>query len=48
VNINGEYVLFSLETDEWIKISTVYDFSDKFDHVPWEKLSEFANAEMIA
>lgn len=48
VNINGEYVLFSLETNEWIKISTVYDFSDKFDHVPWEKLSEFANAEMIA
>jgi len=48
VNMDGDYVMFSLETDEWIKISTVYDFKEKYDHVPWEKLSVFANAEMIA
>ena len=48
VNINGDYVMFSLETDEWIKISTVYDFKEKFDHIPWERLSVFANVEMIA
>lgn len=47
-NIDDDYVLFSLDTDEWIKISTVYDFKEKFKTVPWEKLSTFANAEMIA
>ena len=47
-NIEGDYVLFSLDTDEWIKISTVFDFKEKFDHVPWEKLSVFASTEMIA
>lgn len=49
-NIEGDYVLFSLDTDEWIKISTVYDFKEKFDHIPWEKLSTFAftNVEMTA
>ena len=48
VNINDDYIMFSLETDEWIKISTVYDFKEKFDHIPWEKLSVFASAEMTA
>ena len=47
-DIDGDYVMFSLETDEWIKISTVYDFKEKFDHIPWEKLSVFASARMIA
>ena len=40
-NINGDYILFSPESDEWIKISTVYDFDQLFDHIPWEKLSKF-------
>lgn len=48
MNIDCDYVLFSLETDEWIKISTVYDFRDNFDHIPWEKLSKFANAVRTA
>lgn len=47
-NIDDNYILFSLETDEWIKISTVHDFKEKFDHIPWEKLSTFASARMTA
>lgn len=47
MNINGDYILCSLETDEWIKISTVYDYKEK--QIPWERLSVFASkAEMIA
>ena len=37
--MDSDYVMFSLTTDEWIKISTVYDFLEKYDHVPWELLS---------
>ena len=40
-NINGDYVLISPESDEWVKISTVYDFEQLYDHTPWEKLSVF-------
>lgn len=39
-NINNDYVLFSIDTDKWIKISTVYDYSDKYKSIPWEKLEE--------
>ena len=44
-NIDGDYILFSPQQDEWIKIATVYDFKEKFDHTPWERLS--VNAEML-
>lgn len=44
-NIDDDYILFSPQQDEWIKIATVYDFKEKFDHTPWERLS--VNAEML-
>lgn len=42
-NIDNDYVLFSPQYNEWIKIATVDDFKEKFDHIPWEQLS--ANAK---
>lgn len=48
LNINDDYVLISLNTGECIKISTVYDFKDKYDHVPWELLSEYVAQTAIA
>lgn len=48
LNINGDYILISFDTGECIKISTVYDFKTKYDHIPWELLSEFAAKEKIA
>lgn len=48
MNINNDYVLISFDTYECIKISTVYDFQDKYDHIPWEKLSAFAMKEKLA
>lgn len=47
-DMEGDYIMFSLETDEWIKISTVYDFLEKYDHVPWELLSCFEEEKEIA
>lgn len=46
VNMDHDYVLCSPLTDEWIKISTVYDFRTKYDHVPWELLSCFEQKEI--
>lgn len=40
-NMDDDYVMFAPDIDEWIKISTVYDFLNKYDHVPWELLSCF-------
>lgn len=45
LNINDDYVLLSLDTDECIKISTVYDYREKYSQVPWEKLSVFAEEQ---
>lgn len=39
INIDGDYILYSMNTGECIKIATVYDYN--YDHIPWEKLSEF-------
>ena len=40
LNIEGDYVLYSLDTDEAIKIATVYDYNYK--QIPWGKLSCFS------
>lgn len=40
INIDGDYILYSLNTGECIKISTVYDYN--YSSIPWEKLSEFS------
>ena len=45
LNYNNDYVLYSFDTNECIKISTVYDFKDKYKEVPWEKLSCFASKQ---
>ena len=45
-NIDNDYILFCLDTDEWIKIATVYDYNS--DHIPWERLSCFTNAVKTA
>ena len=42
LNIDGDYILLSLDTDECIKIATVYDYCDKFREVPWNRLSCFS------
>lgn len=47
-NIDNDYVLFCLDTDEWIKISTAYDYHDKYKQIPWERLSSFTNAVKTA
>jgi len=36
-NIDSDYVLFDINTDEWLKISTVFDYN--YEEVPWERLS---------
>ena len=41
LNINNNYVFYSMETDECVKLCSVYDYN--YDHVPWEKLSCYAN-----
>lgn len=46
-NINKDYILFCPDTDEWLKISTVYDYSEKYDHTPWELLSNFKEQEKV-
>lgn len=48
LNVNNDYILISLDTGECIKISTVYDFKNKYDHIPWELLSEYAVSQAIA
>lgn len=47
-NMDGDYIMFSISTDEWIKISTAYDFLDKYDHIPWELLSCFEEKIEVA
>jgi len=37
LNIDGDYVLFSLSTKESIKVGTVFDYKEK--EIPWNKLS---------
>lgn len=46
LNINNDYVLLSLDTGECIKISTVYDFRERYDHIPWELLSEYSQQKI--
>jgi len=48
LNIEGDYVLLSIDTNECIKIATVQDYCDKFKSVPWEKLSCFAQTKEMA
>ena len=45
-NIDNNYILFDIDADEWIKISTVYDYKEKYNHVPWEILKKFANEKV--
>lgn len=40
LNIEGDYVLYSMDTDEAAKICTVYDYN--YPQIPWGKLSCFA------
>jgi len=37
IKIDDDYVLFSTETNEWLKVGTVFDY--KYDHIPFELLS---------
>lgn len=46
LNIDNDYVLYSIETQESIKISTVYDYNYK--EVPWYKLSIYAEETLAA
>lgn len=41
MNIDGDYVLYSLNTGEVVKIGTVFD---RYESIPWERLSEFRTA----
>ena len=38
---------FEYKNNEWLKISTVYDYNEKYDHTPWELLSNFKEQEKI-
>lgn len=48
LNYDKDYILYSFDTNECIKIATVYDYKDKYSEVPWEKLSCFAKQQYLA
>ena len=47
LNVDKNYVLADFELNEFVKISTVFDYRDKYKEVPWEKLSYFAAKEEV-
>lgn len=39
LNVNDDYILYNRSLDVSCKISTVYDYEEKYKEVPWEKIT---------
>ena len=47
INFEGNYILLCLDTGECVKIATVYDYKNKYEKIPWEKLSNVQEEQLI-